>query len=158
MPHFKQPTWPEWAGVRGHLHRSANSRSGGDQRHGAPKNPGKAKEVLFRVQDWEGVVQLLADAKADDSGPATIDGDELASALAELRASLVSPILRVGQIAEQLTDVWALAANVDPAAARPAEALLWATEGCDLVTAGQVRASCDQVEAVLRSRAVSAPA
>jgi len=115
-----------------------------------------AKEALFRAQDSGGVVRLLADKKANNLGPATNAGDELASALADLRTALDSPILRVGQIVEQMIDVWALATNVDPAAAKPVEALLWAMEGCDLVTAGQVRATCDQVEAVLRSPAVPA--
>ena len=81
--------------------------------------------------------------------------DELASSVVELRASLNSPILRTGPIADQLVGVWALAEQVDPEAARPAEALLYAMEGCDLVSAGQVCAACDQVEAALKRPARS---
>jgi hypothetical protein len=53
-------------------------------------------------------------------------------------------------VSSQLVDVWALAAQVDPEAARPAEALLYAMEGRELVTAGQVRVACDQVEAAMK--------
>ena len=81
--------------------------------------------------------------------------DELASSLVELRASLKSPVLRTGPIADQLVGVWALAEQVDPEAARPAEVLLCAMEGCDLVSAGQVRAVCDQLEAAVKRPARS---
>ena len=156
MLHFIHATSSERTGLRGHWHRAAAGQSASQQRYVARKDLGMAKEALFRAQDSGGVVRLLADKKANNLGPATNAGDELASALADLRTALDSPILRVGQIVEQMIDVWALATNVDPAAAKPVEALLWAMEGCDLVTAGQVRATCDQVEAVLRSPAVPA--
>jgi hypothetical protein len=113
-----------------------------------------AKDALFRANDWVGVKQLLEDEKAGETSPVSYDTpDVLASSLAKLRTSLGAPILRAGPIVGQLIDVWALAEEVDPDAARPAEALLWAMEGCDLVTAGQVSATCDQIEAALKSPA-----
>ncbi len=108
------------------------------------------KDALFRAHDWAGITQILEDeARGKAAVYSKQPREELDSALVELRASLNGPILCARPVSNQLLDVWALAEHVDPEAARPAEALLCAMEGCDLVTAGQVRVACDQVETAL---------
>lgn len=138
MAHFKKPKWPERnaSGAHWPLVRPAATH----------RREAAIKESLFRAQDWAGVARLVEQERDSTVGVT----DQLTSALAELRRSLDGPVVLVSQIIEQLIDVWALASCVSADVARPAEALLWAMEGCDLVTAGQVGAVCDHVEAALK--------
>lgn len=133
-----------------HVHHYAASLSAAGRRFPGHGDPTSAKDALFRARDWAGITQILED---EARGKAAVNskqpGEELASAVVELRASLNGPILCARPVSNQLLDVWALAEQVDPEAARPAEALLCAMEGCDLVTAGQVRVACEQVETAL---------
>ncbi len=115
------------------------------------QGPAETKDTLFRARDWAGVMRLLdAEARSNATPYSKEPRDQLASSMVRLRASLNSPILWTGPIADQLIGVWALAEQVEPDAARPAEALLYAMEGCEIVSAGQVCAACDQVEAALK--------
>ena len=124
-----------------HVHHYAASLSAAGRRFPGHGDPTSAKDALFWVRDWAGITQILED---EARGKAAVNskqpGEELASAVVELRASLNGPILgRAARFQPTARDVWALAEQVDPEAARPAEALLCAMEGCDLVTAGLVR-------------------
>jgi hypothetical protein len=150
MREFTNPTRTARTGPRVHWHRSGARWIGRLQPPFAHKNPVVAKDALFRANDWVGVKHLLEDEKTSQTSPVSYDTrDMLASSLLKLRTSLGAPILRAGPVVGELIDVWALAKEVDPDAARPAEALLWAMEGCDLVTAGQVSATCDRIDGAL---------
>jgi hypothetical protein len=154
MWHFSENDGRGRNGLRAYWHPSGPHWVYGQRRTVARKDLLAAKEALFRAHDWAGVKGLVESEEEGTQSPGASDArDELASYLRELRASLYRPVLRAGEIVEQLIDVWALAVEVDHEAARPAEALLWAMEGCDLVSAGQVSAACDQIEAVLSSPA-----
>ena len=151
MRHFWRSNRPEPFGLQAHRHHYAAGLSATGRRFAGLHDPANVKDDLFRARDWAGVTQIFEDEARNKAAlPSTEPRDELASALLELRASLNSPVLLTRPIANQLVDVWALVKEVDPEAARPAEALLCAMEGCDLVTAGQVRVACDQVETALR--------
>ena len=69
------------------------------------------KDDLFRARDWAGVTQISSRMRPGVRRRylSKEPRDELASSLVELRASLNSPVLRTGPIADQLVDVWALA-------------------------------------------------
>jgi hypothetical protein len=149
MRHFLKAYDVEGVGLgpHGHHHVPVPARAHqGVSRHSA--HAGVDKEALFRSRDWGKVKELLEAGRT--SGTSEEARGELASALAQLRASLYGPVLPAAAIIGPLVDVWALAEQVEPGAAKPAEALLCAMEGCDLVAAGQVSAACDQVEAVLK--------
>ena len=150
MRHFWRKNGPEPLGFQAHVHHHAASLSTAGRRFPGHGDPTSAKDALFRARDWAGITQILDDeARGKAAEYSKQPCQELASALVELRASLKGPILCARPVSNQLLDVWALADQVDPEAARPAEALLCAMEGCDLVTAGQVRVACDRVETAL---------
>ena len=158
MRHFWRSNRPEPLGLQTHRHHYAAGLSATGRRFAGQHDPANVKDDLFRAHDWAGVTQIFEDeARSKAALPSTEPRDELASALVELRASLKSPVLRARPLSDELVEVWALAKQVDPEAARPAEALLCAMEGCDLVSAGQVRATCDQVETALRRPAKGPP-
>ena len=150
MRHFWRSNRPETFGLQAQRHHYAAGLSATGRRFAGHHDAAAAKDALFRARDWAGVTKIFEYEARSKALPSTGPRDELVSALAELRASLNSPVLLARPIANQLVDVWALVKQVDPEAARPAEALLCAMEGCDLVTAGQVRVACDQVEAALQ--------
>ncbi len=156
MRHFSRKSGAEPFGLQAHRHHHGAGLAAKGRWIAGQQDPADAKDALFRAGDWAGVTELLEDEARSEASPyPEAPRDELALSLAELRASLNSPVLRTGPIADQLVGVWALAEQVDPEAARPAEALLFAMEGCDLVSAGQVRAACDQVEAAVKRPARS---
>ena len=156
MRHFSRKHGPEPFGLQAHRHHYAAGLSATGRRFAGHQDPADAKDALFRARDWAGVTQIFEDdARSEAELPSDEPRDELASALVELRASLNSPLLWARPVSDQLVDVWALAKQVDPNAARPAEALLCAMEGCDLVSAGQVSAACDEVETALKRSARS---
>ena len=151
MRHFWRKNGLEQFGLQAHRHHYGAGLAATGRRIAGQPDPADAKDNLFRVRDWAGVTELLNDEARSKPWPYPKEPrDELALSLAELRASLNSPVLRTGPITDQLVGVWALAKQVDPEAARPAEALLCAMEGCDLVSAGQVRTACGQVEAAVK--------
>jgi hypothetical protein len=150
MRHFWRKNGPEPFGLQARRPHYGAGLAATGRRIAGQQDPADAKDALFRARDWAGVTELLDDEARSKPSPYPKEPrDELALSLAELRASLNSPVLRTGPIADQLVGVWALAKQVDPEAARPAEALLCAMEGCDLVSAGQVRIACEHVEAAL---------
>jgi hypothetical protein len=151
MRHFSKRNRAEPFGLQAHHHHYGAGLAATGRWIAGQQDPAEAKDTLFRARDWAGVTQLLeSEARRKALAYPKEPRDELAESLVELRASLNSPVLRTGPIADQLAGVWALAEQVDPEAARPAEALLCAMEGCDLVSAGQVRAACDQLEAAVK--------
>ena len=156
MRHFWKKDRAEPFGLQAHHHHYGAGLAATGRWIVGQQDPTEAKDNLFRARDWVGVTQLLEN-EARSKGPANPKEprDDLASSLVELRASLNSPVLWTGPIADQLVGVWALAEQVDPEAAKPAEVLLCAMEGCDLVSAGQVRAACDQLEAAVKRPARS---
>lgn len=150
MRYFWRKKGAEALGLQAHRHHCPAGLAATGRMLAGQQEPANAKDALFRARDWAGVAHLLEDeARTKKSRCAKEPRYEITSSLGELRASLNSPILRTGAIVDQLVDVWALAKEVDPEAARPAEALLCAMEGCALVSAGQVSSACDQVEAAL---------
>jgi hypothetical protein len=107
-------------------------------------------ETCLGDDDWAQIERLLAEAA---HARATITG-----ALNALRASLDSRVLPAGPITDQLLDVWALAHQVDPLLAKPAEVLLSSLVGRDLVTSAEITNTCDLIEAAMAYVALSGPA
>jgi hypothetical protein len=66
-----------------------------------------------------------------------------------LRDSIDNHVLPAGPVIDRLIDIWSLARLVDPAAAKPAEAVLSAVAGRDAISADEVYAACDQIESAL---------
>ena len=139
MQHFWTRNETEAFGLQGQRHGHAAGLAAASRRFARHEDVTAAKDALFRARDWVGVSALLDDEVRSTASSLPRDPrSELASSVAELRASLRGPVLRAGPVLEQLVSVWALAKQVDADVARPAEALLCAMEGCNLVTAGQV--------------------
>ncbi len=67
-------------------------------------------------------------------------------AVDELRNSIDSHVLQAGPVIDRLIDIWSLACQIDPAAAKPAEVALSGVAGRDSISAVEIYATCEQIE------------
>ncbi len=70
-------------------------------------------------------------------------------AVDELRDSIDSYVLPAGLVIDRLIDIWTLACRIGPAATRPVETVLSAVAGRDAISADEIYAACDQIDAAI---------
>jgi hypothetical protein len=106
--------------------------------------------LALEDKDWQEIDDLLATERPPAcASPSEQSITEVVSSLAGLRAMLNSQVLPAGRVMNRVIDVWAVAHQVGPEVARPAESLLTSLVGRDLVSAGEVIETCEQIEATL---------
>lgn len=114
--------------------------------------PVRPRRLSLDEGDWREIEALLVSQPDGSPGAQSSEPlDSLVASLHTLRSFADSEITGVDPVTNQLLDVWAIARDIGPQVARPAETLLLALVGRDLVNFAEIVAVCNETQAALGS-------